>query len=243
MSEHIRKFNPVQYSIDIETLGQGNDSYIIAIGCAAFNIETGSIIDTFYKNTFCGNGFSIDVDTVFWWLEQKDEPRLELVNKKESQVYIHTALADLANFILDHDNAQVWGNGSIFDIGVLEHAYKVCKLSPPWHFRNILDMRTIVNVARVKGFNRYRTPFTGVHNALADATQQALVISEAYNMINNGTYLDGELEGTVAGSDAARLVHTEKICKHDLSYLGRSHGGTDILRCLKCGLITVDENA
>lgn len=173
----------LNYSIDLETLGTKNGSYILAIGCAVFNIETGTIISTFYKNVVCDNNFKIDYKTVMWWLEQNDEARKALTEKTEP-VPIDLALTELSNFITDHETAIVWGNGSIFDIGLLEYAYDVYNYKYPWEFRNIRDMRTIVNMARATGFKDKEIEFKGEkHDALNDSVHQAKIISAAYQHI------------------------------------------------------------
>jgi len=187
----------VNYSIDLETLGTRYDSYILSIGIAAFNIETGEIINTFHKKTVCDDNFNIDLSTVMWWLNQNDEAR-KAITKREtitangvsSEVPIEMALNELSNFIPDHKNSIVWGNGSSFDITLLDHAYHKCGLKQPWIYYNVRDMRTIVDIAKSMGFMKERIKFEGVkHDALADAEHQALVISNAYNYIRNRVYL------------------------------------------------------
>lgn len=179
------------YSIDLETLGTRFDSYILSIGVAAFNIETGEILNTFHKNTVCDNNFNIDINTVMWWLNQSDAARIAITDNNKKAIPIETALNELSSFILDHKKSVVWGNGSSFGITLLDHAYHQCKLKQPWQFWNVRDMRTIVDLASVKGFDKTLLEFEGIaHDALSDAKHQAKVISEAYSYLVNGTYLD-----------------------------------------------------
>lgn len=169
------------YSIDLETLGTRFDSYILSIGVAAFNIDTGSIIDTLHIKTVCDDNYNIDMDTVMWWLSQSDEAR-DAITNRENVKPIEMALNELNQFIPDTKNAVVWGNGSSFDITLLDHAYHQCNLKQPWHFWNVRDMRTIVALARVVGFDDKGVKFEGVkHDALNDAAHQAKVISLAYS--------------------------------------------------------------
>jgi len=128
----------LNYSLDIETLGTKIGSYILSIGCVVFNIETGQVIDSFYRNVVCDDNFKLDINTVMWWLEQSDKARKAVTDKKlNNPVPVDLALTELSNFITDHDEAIVWGNGSTFDIGLLEFAYDVYNYKYPWHFRNI----------------------------------------------------------------------------------------------------------
>lgn len=181
----------LDYSIDLETLGTRYDSYILSIGVAAFNIETGSIIDTFHIKTMCDDNFNIDLPTVMWWLNQSEAAR-EAITDRDKVKPIEMALNELSTFIPSPKDAVVWGNGSSFDITLLDHAYHKCSLKQPWQFCNVRDMRTIVDLATIKGFDKKRIPFDGTaHDALADARHQAEVISQAYNYLIKGTYLDG----------------------------------------------------
>ena len=174
----------VEFSFDLETLGTKQRSYILAIGCVKFNPDTGEVIDRFYRNVICGNQFRIDVPTVMWWLEQSDEAREAITEGKEDAIPLEMALHDLTEWMNgsagNPDENIVWGNGSIFDIGLLEHAYEVCELKEPWHFRNVCDLRTLVKVARRYDFDKYAVKFDGAkHHALADAEHQAKLVFEA----------------------------------------------------------------
>lgn len=169
------------YSFDLETLGTGRDSYILSIGCAEFNRYSGDIISTYYQRVKCHEEFRIDYDTVEWWLKQSDEARAKITENKgiETRKDIGTALIELYNMI--PTTSCVWGNGAAFDISLLEDAYKLCAMQPSWEFWNIRDMRTIVDVAECKGFDKRSIERVGTHhNALDDAIHQAKVISAAF---------------------------------------------------------------
>ena len=183
--------NKVNYSIDLETLGTKHNSYILSIGIAKFDINTGEIASTYYQNVSCANNkFKIDVSTVLWWLEQSEDAR-QAITAKSDVLDIKFALNDLTNFIKEKD-ALVWGNGATFDITILEHAYGVFDKQPPWKFWNIRDMRTLVDAAACVGFDKKKVTFKGdAHNALDDAKHQALVMSEAFSFIRNRCYLNG----------------------------------------------------
>ena len=188
--------NKKHYSFNLETLGTRYDSYILSIACAEFDIETGAIINTSHRKTVCGNGFNIDVDTVMWWLNQNDDARKEITTRDtktsggiKNEVPIETALHELSHFITDHKNAIVWGNGSSFDITLLDYAHSKCNLKQPWQYWNVRDMRTIVDLAASSGFMKGRIKFEGVkHDALSDAVHQAKVIHNAYMYSKFGVY-------------------------------------------------------
>ena len=92
------------------------------------------------------------------------------------------------------EDSLVWGNGSTFDITILENAYKIIGDIPhPWKFWNIRDLRTLVNAASVIGFNHKQLKHVGVyHDALADAVHQAKIAANALNYIINEEYLPDE---------------------------------------------------
>ncbi|WP_265102082.1 3'-5' exonuclease [Yersinia proxima] len=72
-------------------------------------------------------------------------------------------------------NDLVWGNGSIFDITILESWFASVDVAVPWEFGNVRDVRTVVDLSplNVKDFIR-----EGVHhNALDDAIHQAKYVS------------------------------------------------------------------
>lgn len=178
----------IDYSFDLETLGTRYDSYILSIGVAKFDIKTGDILGTFHKQVICDDRFNIDLDTVMWWIGRSESACKAILNRSGA-IPIEMVLNELGSFIPDKENSYVWGNGSSFDITLLDHAYSKCNLKQPWGFRNVRDMRTIVDVVEgIKGpprtggkvFDKKSIPFQGDrHNALHDAEHQARIISAA----------------------------------------------------------------
>jgi hypothetical protein len=88
---------------------------------------------------------------------------------------IRTTLADFAAFIQEHSRVQdvrPWGNGSSFDLTIINSTYLRCEMKTPWSpfkercFRTVRSMYpSVVYNTDEKG--------TGAHNALADAIFQA----------------------------------------------------------------------
>lgn len=102
---------------------------------------------------------------------------------------ISSALSELSYFINQHsDNPKylkVWGNGATFDNVILRGAYERAGQVCPWQFWNDHDVRTIVTLGRVVGFDPKRDmPFDGIaHNALADARHQAKYVSAIWQKL------------------------------------------------------------
>lgn len=173
----------MNYSIDLETLGTRYDSYILSIGVAAFDIATGKIVDTFHERVICDDNYHIDVGTCMWWLDQNDDARKSITDRNDA-IPIIIALRRLGMFMNSYEEIIVWGNGSHFDITLLDHAYHKSGSIQPWQFWNVRDMRTILSVASELGFDKKLVKREGIHhNAVDDAVYQAKVMIAAHKYI------------------------------------------------------------
>lgn len=158
--------------IDLETMGNGPNAAIVAIGAVEFDPTTRSLGRLFYQvadlETSVRGGGEIDASTVMWWLRQSDEARNGICGEgqplQQVLVAFGTWLAGLA------EDVKVWGNGAAFDNVILAQAYRRADLTAPWPhwndrcYRTMKAMRPDVKMERV-----------GVHhNALSDAASQAL---------------------------------------------------------------------
>lgn len=170
------------YSIDIETLGTSGRAYILSIGIAQFEIETGEIGETYHAHVRANpNDFDIDIDTIMWWMKQSDEARKYIFEGDRWKLC--EELQELA-YALKGKGAKVWGNGATFDISIMENAYNVSGIEIPWKHWDVRDMRTIVDIASMHGFKKDSVEFTGTpHNALDDAIHQARIITAAYGVL------------------------------------------------------------
>ena len=135
-----------------------------------------------------------DGDTILWWLKQSPEARSAIC--VDDALPISSALSELSHFINRHsDNPKylkVWGNGATFDNVILRGAYDRAGQVCPWQFWNDHDVRTIVTLGRVVGFDPKRDmPFDGVaHNALSDARHQAKYVSAIWKKLIPATSSD-----------------------------------------------------
>ena len=129
--------------LDLETMGSGSNSAIIAIGAVRFN-ET-EITDRFYEIVDLASsvnaGLFIDPDTVMWWMEQSEAARNQFKKAGET---LHSSLTKFSNWI--QNDALVWGNGASFDNVILSNAYKLTGIKQPWKFYNDRCYRTIKNL-------------------------------------------------------------------------------------------------
>lgn len=157
--------------LDLETMGQGPDAAIIAIGARGFDPEHGlgpGFYITVDLEDAVRHGGTIDPSTILWWMRQSDEARAEFQRPGQS---IETALAAFSAWMFEHfdvADVNVWGNGSDFDNTILSSAYQRAGIDRPWPFWGNRCFRTLKNIVPMA------MPRTGTHhNALDDATTQA----------------------------------------------------------------------
>lgn len=195
-------------SIDIETLGTRFDAPVIAIGAVVFDRLTGNTGAEFYQEIDLDSAIRagrVDGSTLSWWMTQSATARGVFPVKKDKGS-LATVLCNFADFCRSISGGVpiVWGNGATFDITILEHAFAVGSvgLSAPWHYTNVRDMRTLVDVS---GLALGAVPSVGVaHNALDDAKYQAHYIAAALMKVAKALALaDG---GSVAPAKPAKAV-------------------------------------
>lgn len=151
--------------LDLETMGNGSNSAIIAIGAVRFDAE---IMDEFYLTVDLASsvnaGLEIDPGTVLWWMQQSDEARKPF---SQAGQYLSVALIEFTDWI--GNDAIVWGNGADFDNAILANAYRKLGRTIPWHYWNNRCYRTVKSMNRDIEIKRVGTH----HNALDDAKSQA----------------------------------------------------------------------
>lgn len=157
--------------LDLETMGNGPSSAIIAIGAVAFDDE--KVTSKFYTEvnlqSSIDNGGVVDGSTVMWWIRQGDSARAAFINN-DSAKHIHTALTDFAEWYKDVGGEMVWGNGAMFDNSILASAYRRSSFPVPWEFWNDMCYRTVKNMNKSIKLSRIGTH----HNAVDDAASQAM---------------------------------------------------------------------
>jgi exodeoxyribonuclease VIII len=163
--------------LDLETMGNGSNSAIIAIGAVRFDKD---VTDKFYINvsleSSVNRGLEMDADTVMWWMKQSNEARSAFIGKKGE--YLKVALQKFTDFVEKVPfDALMWGNGAGFDNVILSNAYKKCRIGQPWAFWNDRCYRTVKNLNQNIKMDRVGT----LHNALDDAESQAVHLMNILN--------------------------------------------------------------
>lgn len=176
-------------SIDLETLGIGNDAMILSIGAVKFDPRTGEFGEPFYAlidtlDTKHGGG-SIDISTVHWWMNQSEEARNALFSPdmNDTRINLFQALAELQTFLgWDGEKTEVtlWARGNK-DEAWLESAYKGLGLAVPFQYWQWKDQRTFCS--DFKPFLPNRDERSVAHDALDDAAYQAECVMAVYSRL------------------------------------------------------------
>lgn len=169
-------------SFDLETIGTVPGDAIVSIGAVVFN-QHGVTDMKFYKEVSVADsmrhGFTINPQTLAWWMQQTDEARGTLIRTLNGGANIGETLDDFADWVKRIVPVGTWSNGPAFDHAFLDvAAAKTGRKSPLW-FRGARCVRTIVDLTQCPS-----PPSVGIaHNALDDAKYQAQWIINCYRVL------------------------------------------------------------
>ena len=174
--------------LDLETMGNGSNAAIVAIGAVAFDVNLRTLGSEFYRvvdlASSMESGGVCDASTIMWWMKQEDAARAAL---GAPAVHIAQALSDFsswyAGITTGDDDGEVWGNGATSDNVWLANAYRRLSLIKPWTYKKDRCFRTV----RALYPNAQKVEFGVAHNALDDAKAQALSLIAMLNPLFEGT--------------------------------------------------------
>lgn len=150
--------------VDLETLGTRQDTIVLEISAVEFNRYTGEIGEVFDAKLDIDDQLSyrrsLSRETLQWWFKQDEAAIKNVFDDVVGGIKIQTskALYEFSNFVKRCDNkcnsdfdrrvVKLWGNGSIFDLGILQNMYEtcICNVKLPWKFWAVNDVRTIVDL-------------------------------------------------------------------------------------------------
>jgi len=158
--------------VDIETLSVKPNAHILSIGCSTM----GDNPSTFYRVLgIDGQGRDVNDDTIEWWVGPRVTQAARDEVLIETKASLKAALVDLHVFYKECKANEIWSHGSVFDVIILEDAYKHFKLEPPWNFLNIRDTRTLINLSKkLRNGKDFEPDRVGTyHSAMEDAKFQA----------------------------------------------------------------------
>lgn len=181
--------------IDIETLGTKPGCAILAIAAVEFDPFGVNYGAEFYQNVELTSqimfGAEVNAATLEWWQTQSEQAKLALV---DDQVRLEKALSSFAFFIERFDGEKcpmIWAKSVQFDTGILAHAMNEHGVVVPWTHRDLIDCRTVMELAKLKPVTMPMAPPSvppaGVpHNALFDCRYQIMHTQEAIRKLGNG---------------------------------------------------------
>lgn len=140
--------------LDIETLGEDDNSLISQISLVRFNPMTNERFESITVNIDIDDsikkGFKIDSSTLQWWMSQ---PRFKEVMYDGERLKVKKALHKIQDFIhknFSYNDLYIYGKSPRFDLAKLKNYYvKVLGLKTstlPWDFRKEIDVRTIITM-------------------------------------------------------------------------------------------------
>ena len=175
-------------TIDLETLDFRPTSVILTLGAIKFDPYTETEPGPGYYVRFDVNqqlalGRTVDDATLDWWKKQPEAIREEAMQEHD-RTEVNQALDELSKFLVGVNN--IWAQGPVFDIAMLENLLSQLKRPYPWQFYQIRDSRTLFGL----GWDPRREMRTEAHNALADCYYQSIAVQKVYKKL--GIKKDGK---------------------------------------------------
>lgn len=163
--------------VDIETLSTTPTAQIMSVGVVRFNCETKEFKDEAlwcvdFKKSIQEYNFTVDPETVQWWLTQNREV---LKSQMQNKISLEEMLLNFQKWVVP--NQELWAWGTNFDISILHHAYRTLGIPVPWKYHNIRCCRTIA-----AAFGMEKEKLDGsYHNAIEDCKSQASVLFNIFD--------------------------------------------------------------
>lgn len=176
-------------TFDLETLGNQTTAPIVQIGAVVFN-EKGEVLD--FCNFKCNlatipeNDFSVDYDTLRWWMNQIAR-NTRLVDVMNGSMLDHKEMVeqfiDWNDRMIDkHGELEYWSHAT-FDPPILDRHCKIYKLKR-LPFRQQRDIRTLTSLAGFIDVKRQGNH----HDALDDCRYQAKYVAKGLSYIKEGKH-------------------------------------------------------
>lgn len=184
----------IHVMVDLETLDVSKEATILTIGAKVFILNGNKL--TGYKDFYVRvdsslvkDYFSINLDTVNWWMQQSETARKEAF--LEPKIPLQQVLKNFNGWIQSIKPHYFWAHGKEFDFPILEHAYNVVDLPIPWKYWQLMDTRTLFTIANLD-YNSFSlsTKEEGdvKHNSLKDCERQIKAVVRSYEIIKNESF-------------------------------------------------------
>lgn len=173
--------------LDLETLSLGHRAVVTAIGAVVFDdkvLYDGALILPRVQPQI-NMGRTVRWDTVVWWLEQEEAARQEVAVLDINRAPLVDALDMLGDFYRKHEAQEVWGNGSNFDVAIMDTLYEEVGGPPPWGYKQVRDLRTLKSLVTAADSLLPEKDDTVKHSAIGDAQRQAIWAQRLLEVIRN----------------------------------------------------------
>lgn len=168
--------------IDFETLGTDPDTAVISLGAVFFDESTGELGPSFYMafdiDDQLKKGRSITGSTLRWWMSQSGAAKKVFNEQAKPAKEVLTLFVQWVLAQNTISKIKPWGNGSTFDISIIEDMLRMYDIKCPWMYYNTYDLRTFKRY--IAGGAKVVVAEGTAHNALDDAKAQALYVIEHY---------------------------------------------------------------
>jgi len=182
--------------IDLETLSTRWNATVLSIGYQFFSpltFEFGPKKEILVEYAgLTQQNHHVCNGTKKWWSKQGEDAKRVLT--EPNRVALGEALNILTADVVQSSNTdslEVWGNGSSFDITIMDFAFRThLGREAPWRFYNVRDVRTLVKTGQLFGIEfKANNSFVGVkHNAADDAEHEAKYITDIITSLNSIAY-------------------------------------------------------
>jgi hypothetical protein len=159
--------------IDVETLSLHPKTVVMSVGVSIFGPGRYPGIDGNYplqlKPQFSKKRL-VSPDTLTWWMRQSDSARESISQPESERTPVVEALKAIHQLWGDHSCNRVWGNGSHFDISIMDSLFFDFSMPIPWNYHQVRDLRTLADLC--PEVPRTRPQFA--HSAAGDSVAQAI---------------------------------------------------------------------
>lgn len=159
--------------VDIETTGVNPDrNGILQIAAWKFDPINPDISPEFFDRCLMLPAHRHwSEDTRSWWLQDKRELLMSLLNRGEDPKQV---MSDFKDWCDPSTSPIFWSKPSHFDYMFISSYFGDCGVMNPFHYRSTTDMNSFLRgLYRSSEIPDIDVPFTGeVHNALYDAMHQ-----------------------------------------------------------------------
>lgn len=173
--------------LDLETLSVFPNSVILSLGAVKFDphrlVNPVDFLELqFDADQQIANGRHVDPGTLQWWGQQKPQV-IEAAMNPIGRLSVESALTSLTKFVFHAD--EIWCQGPVFDIVILENIYQQYGMSVPWQYWKIRDSRTLFSSLNYDPRRELRLSGADHHNALDDAIIQAVAVQQVYRLLKD----------------------------------------------------------